>query len=142
MATMEYIYETPNIGTLLGIAYQTEVSRLTQALADNGLDITTTEYQILRIIFAQDYIQQCEICRILVKDKGYISRSIQSLKRKGYVNVDSVSYKCCMVSLTDKGESMKPILFRIAESLHRQLSGKITQQQMEKLKEILELIIK
>lgn len=142
MTTKDDIYEIPNIGCLLGIAYQTEVARLNMALSTAGLDITAAEYLILRVLSAKGTMQQYEISRILGKDKASISRSVQSLVKKRWVNATPVTYKCCMVSLTDEGHSGMPQLLEIAGSLHQKLSDKITHRQMENLREILEAIIK
>lgn len=142
MTTKESTYGIPNVGCLLGIAYQTEVARLTQALAEANLDVTAAEYLILRVLFNHDKIQQCDIGKILVKDKASISRGVQSLAKKGYVDATPVSYKCSIISLTEEGYSLKQPLLEVADKLHQTLSSKITHEQMQKLREILELIIK
>lgn len=142
MTTKETTYGIPNIGCLLGIAYQSEVARLTDALSNANLDITAAEYLILRVLFNNGSMQQCDISKVLDKDKGSISRTIQSLVKKGYVFTKPVSYKCCMVALTNEGRSIKPILLEIAEKLHNQLATKLTNEQMQNLREILETIIK
>lgn len=141
MTTIDNTYVIPNVGCLLGIAYQTEIGRLNNALAEAEIDITAAEYLILRALYSNGAMQQCEIAQMLRKDKASISRSIQSLVRKGLVDADAVSYKCCMASLTDKGEALRPRLLSIAERLHNELSRKITPQQMKVLHEILETII-
>lgn len=141
MTTIDHIYEIPNIGCLLGIAYQAEAARLASALSEAGLDITAAEYVILRTLYAQGSLQQCELARILIKDKASVSRGVQSLARKELVEASPVSHKCTIVSLTEKGESMKPQLLGIAKKMHKGLAEKITKPQMENLREILELII-
>ncbi len=142
MLTMKTTYDFPNLGCLLGMAYQAEVARLTAALTESQLDITAAEYLILRILFSHGKIQQCEISRILGKDKASVNRSIHSLVNKGMIMADTVSYKCSMVSLTEKGLSMKPGLMNIAVKLNSKLSERISPQQMDNLREILALIIK
>ncbi len=131
----------PNLGCMLGIAYQTEVARLSKSLEDAGVDITAAEYLIMRVLLTQDDIQQCEISRILGKDKASICRSIQSLVKKGKVKVTPLSYKCSIVSLTDGGKSLKPRLLDIAQALQLQMESKISPQQADSLREILEKII-
>ncbi len=135
-------YGLPNIGCLLGIAYQAELARLTDALVTANLDITAAEYLILRVLYNNENIQQCEISRILNKDKASICKTIRSLTKKGYVEATPVSYKCIMVSLTKKGVTLKPVLMDIANHLHKELSDKITLEQMQNLRKILETIIK
>lgn len=142
MMTKDDIYGIPNLGCLLGMAYQAEVGRLTTALNAAGIGITASEYLILRILFKNGAAQQCDISRILGKDKASVNRSIHALARKGLVLADAVSYKCCMVSLTEEGETMKPHIMEIAERLHNDMASKLTIRQMEDLHKILETIIK
>lgn len=141
MTTNEYIYEMPNLGCLLGMAYQAEAGRLNAALSGAGLDITAAEYVILRLLLANGTMQQCEIGRILNKDKASVSRTLQSLSKKGLVNANPISRKCCMASLTAEGEALRARLLEIAKSLQNGLSERITPQQMAILREILETII-
>lgn len=142
MVTNDRIYDIPNIGCLLGVAYQAEEARLSKSLNESGLGISAAEYVIIRLLLANGEMQQCEISRILNKDKASVSRSIKSLEKKGVVNINQVSYKCCRVSLTEIGEALKPQIFEIAETLHQKLAERITSQQMENLREILNLITK
>ena len=142
MTTMSIAYELPNVGCLLGIAYQAEVSRLAAALREAGIDISAAEYLIMRILYAADgAVQECEISLILIKDKASVSRSIRSLERKGLVLVSQKSYKCSMVSLTEEGERLRHRLMEIAAARHRKLVDRITPEQMDTLREILETII-
>ena len=142
MTTMKLSYDIPNIGCLLGIAYQTETARLNSALSEADIDITAAEYLILRTLYSYGPIQQCEISKTLGKDKASINRSIHSLVKKGLISADTISYKCSIISLTPEGTSLKSKLIKIGERAHNRLSARISKQQMETLREILELIIK
>lgn len=137
----EDIYDMPNIGCLLGIAYQAELARLAAALSAAGLEITTAEYVIMRMLYTHSEMQQCELSRIIGKDKASVSRSVKSLADKELVENRQLSYKCSIVSLSDKGQSMMPRLLEIAKQQQNLLSEKITQRQMETLREILQTII-
>ncbi len=139
---MDRIYEIPNIGCLLGMAYQNETVRLSAALTRAEIDITAAEYIILRALFAHGTMQQCDISRILNKDRASVSRSIRSLQGKGLVTVSPVSYKCCMVSISEKTETLKPRIFEVADAVHAQLANRLSPQQMTDLREILETIIR
>ncbi len=141
MKTKDDIYGIPNLGCLLGLAYQTEISRLNAKLAAADSGITPAEYLILRILYTRGATQQCDISRILGKDKASVNRSIHSLVKKGLVNSDAVSYKCCMVSLTGAGESMRPEILEIAQRCHNDIAARLTPRQMDTLREILERII-
>lgn len=142
MTTMQTIYDIPNLGCLLGIAYQSEETRLKELLAERSFDITPAEYLVLRILMTQGQVQQCEISRSLKKDKASVNRSVKSLDKKGYVVVDQRSYKCCMVSLSEAGRRLIPEISGIAETMQGRLESLLTRQQIADLKEILKLIIK
>lgn len=141
MTTKETIYDIPNIGCLLGMAYQSEVSRLSVALAEANLNVSPAEYLILRVVAAKGEQQQCDISRLLCKDKASVSRSVHSLAKKRLVNVTPVSYKCCMVALSDAGEKLMPELLKIAKHLQEAMSTKLSEGEVETLRRILETII-
>lgn len=142
MTTKDIIYDIPNLGCLLGMAYQAELSRLGRILNRSGLGITAAEYLIIRLLLAKGALQQCEISRLLNKDRASISRSIKFLERKGYVKINQLSYKCSIVSLTGQGKDIEPRILEIAERQQQRLSDRITPQQMNNLQEILKQIIK
>ena len=75
-----HTYSGPNVGCLLGTAYQTLLSELTDSLDRKGLDITTSEYLVMRALYSNDGLQQCEIAALLGKDKGAISRCVKNLE--------------------------------------------------------------
>ena len=64
--------ESPAVGCMLGKAYQILLSQLAKALSDAGLEITTTEYLVLRALYSDEGIQQCEIASLKGKDKASI----------------------------------------------------------------------
>lgn len=142
MTTKETIYDIPNIGCLLGVAYQSEEARLSKELNNAGLGITAAEYLIIRILLAHGELQQCEISRILNKDRASISRSIKSLVEKGLIDARQISYKCCIVALSESGRALTPRILEIAGTLQQRLADRLTPEQMNNLREILLLIIK
>ncbi len=141
MTTKQQVYEIPNLGCLLGMAYQAELTGLSNALTNAGINITAAEYLIIRILFTRERMQQCEISRLLRKDRASITRSIKSLEKKGYVVADAVSYKCCLVSLTESGRALEQSVMKIADEQQQKLQGKLTQQEIDSLRQILIKII-
>lgn len=106
MTNEDYTYPMPNVGCLVGIAYQVLTSRLAAALADAGLNISVPEYLILRTLYIKDGLQQCEIADMLSKDKGAISRNVAEMSKKGIVRTEPVSYKCRRVYLSPEGRKI------------------------------------
>lgn len=142
MTTKDVIYDIPNLGCMLGMAYQAELCRLSKELAGSGLGITAAEYMIVRLLLAHGEMQQCEVSHILNKDRASISRSIKQLENKGLVVIKQLSYKCCLVSLSESGRALEPQILEIAEQLQQKLSERITPQQLNVLRETLKQIIK
>ena len=97
MNSINSLSKTPAIGCLIGTAYQILLSRLASTLKEAGLDITTSEYLVLRAIYSNDGLQQCEIAEMVGKDKAAICRCVAGLAKKGLVRTESVSHKCLRV---------------------------------------------
>ncbi|MDE7180299.1 MAG: DsbA family protein [Muribaculaceae bacterium] len=65
---------------MVGRAYQVMISHLVSALKDASLDITTTEYLILRVVYSKEGLQQCEIAEMVGKDKVAVCRCVVGLE--------------------------------------------------------------
>lgn len=131
----------PNVGCMLGTAYQTLVSQLAEELEKAELRITVPEYLILRALYTQDGMQQCEIATMVGKDKGAISRCVSSMIKKGLVTTECVSYKCLLVYLSPKGKEIKPRVMEIAKSRHNALSSMLTPEERATFAKVLKKII-
>ncbi len=131
----------PNVGCMLGTAYQTLISQLAEELEKAKLDITVPEYLILRSLYTQDGMQQCEIGTMVGKDKGAVSRCVASLIKKGLVTTECVSYKCLKVYLSPLGEEIKPKVLEIARLRHEALSNLLTPEERTIFATVLKKII-
>lgn len=134
-------YGGPNVGCMLGTAYQVLVSELTDALAKAGLDITAPEYLILRALYTNDGMQQCELAALLGKDKGAICRCVKTMTAKGLVTTQPVSHKCLKVYVSDKGQHIRPDIMAVAEKQHRALTSMLSSAEMDTFVSILQKII-
>ncbi len=135
------IYSMPNVGCMLGTAYQVLVSQLAEVLAESGLDITVPEYLILRTLYTRDGMQQCEIASMVGKDKGAVCRCVASMSKKGLINTESISHKCLRVHLSDKGKSIRPMVMEIAKSCHDSLESLLTPEEQQIFTKVLRTII-
>lgn len=136
-----HITDTPALGCLIGTAYQALLSQLASALKDAGLDITTSEYLVLRAIYCRDGMQQCEIADMVGKDKSSICRCVASLEKKGLVTTEPVSHKCLKVYISEKGAAVKPRIMTVAALRHKELTKMTTPDELETFTRILERII-
>ena len=131
----------PNVGCLLGAAYQQQLSRLSSALVDAGLDIVPAEYLVLRGLYARDGMQQCDVAALLGKDKASVSRCVGAMERKGLINIETVSHKCRLIWLSDKGREIEPSIMKVARDRHKALADIVSRKDMEALVRVLKLIL-
>ena len=135
-------YQMPNVGCLIGSVYQQQLSCLSSALADKGLDIIPSEYLVLRSLYCHDGMQQCDLASLLGKDKAGVSRCVAAMERKELVRIETVSHKCRRVWLADKGKEIEPLLMKIACERHKALADLLGDNDMETFIRVLKLILK
>ena len=135
-------YQSPALGCMLGSANQVLLKLLEKALKDVGLNITSSEYLVLRALYSRDGIQQCEIAEMVGRDKAGIYRTVTGLVRKGFVKVEPVSYKCLRVCLTKAALSIRSQVFQVAESRHQDLLELLSPAELAAFTVALEKIIK
>lgn len=136
-----FTYGIPNIGCLIGTAYQTLTVSLAASLSQIGLDITSSEYLLLRCLYDNDGMRLCDIGEKLGKDKGAISRCVSSLVNKGYITTETISHKRVLACLTERGRKIKSEIMTVAQERHKALSDLLTKDEMEILDKVLKKII-
>ena len=141
MTKAHNIYSMPNVGCMLGTAYQTLASQLQEALTNAGLDITVSEYLILRTLYDRDGVQQCEIAETLGKDKAAVCRCIRKMLSKGLVRSENVSHKCMRIFVDNEGQRLRDAVLAIGTERHQALQHLLTPDEMTAFANILRKII-
>lgn len=131
----------PNMGCMLGTAYQCLVGQLGSILEKELPGVSVPEYMILRSLYSCNGLQQCEIGEIVGKDKGAVSRTVKGMISKGLVRTESVSHKCLKVFLTPEAESIRKTVLRIADSRQRALEEILVSDKISIFSECLVKII-
>ncbi len=131
----------PNMGCMIGTAYQVMVSQLEEALKSAGLPIAVPEYLILRVLYDFDGLQQCEIASALGKDKAAVCRTVGTMVKKGLVSTQSVSHKCLRVFLTPKAKDMKPSIIEVASDREKHFMTLGTREEIDIFSKIIKRII-
>ncbi len=131
----------PNLGCMLGTAYQVLVGQLGAILEQEVPEITVPEYLILRALYSKDGLQQCEIAEAIGKDKGAICRSVKALVKKDMVRTEALSHKCLKVYLTPKAESLKGTILDIANRRQRALEEICSSEELSTFRSCLSRII-
>ncbi len=142
MSENKNTYATPYVGCLVGAAFQKLIAQLDAALKKAALSITAAEYMILRALYTNDGLQQCQICDMVGKDKASICRSVAALDKKGLIKTEYVSHKCIKVWLTEKANEIRPQIMRIADERHKALLSLASEERIKSFIEILDLIVK
>ena len=123
---MTNIYGGPNVGCMIGTAYQVLVGELGKALEEANLNVTVPEYLILRSLYFRDGLQICELSDMVGKDKGAVSRCVKGLAAKGYVETEQVSHKCLKVYVSEEGRLIEPEIMKLAQARHDALASILT----------------
>lgn len=102
-------------------------------------DVTSSENYILLYLFSKDKVTQEDIAAYFAIDKGSISKSVNSLVKKGYVekieNPDN--RRANLVSLTKLGRSTFEENDKLLKEWHKSVMQGITIKEFEQLKDIL-----
>lgn len=133
--------ESPALGCKVGKAYQIMLSQLATALKEGGLNISTSEYLVLRSVYSKEGLQQCEIADMVGKDKAAVCRCVAGLEKKGLLSTESVSHKCQRVFLTDSSRKMESAIMTVACKRHNALMNLTSPEELEIFQHILERII-
>lgn len=133
--------DSPALGCKVGRAYQIMLGQLSKALMEAGLDITTSEYLVLRVIFSNPGSQQCEIADMVGKDKAAVCRCVAGLEKKGLVSTECVSHKCLRIYPTGRANLLKPRIMEVAAIRHKALMDLTTPSELEIFNRILDNII-
>lgn len=117
------------------------LSQLAKALKEAGLDITTSEYLVIRAVYRTPGAQQCEIADLVGKDKAAVCRCVAVLEKKGLLRTESVSHKCLKVYPSEMGRQMEPRIMEVAAKRHKALLNITTPVELEIFTRILDKII-
>lgn len=132
----------PALGCAISVIHQRLISQLGDALTEAGLDITAAEYLVIRALYASDGIQQCEIAGMVGKDKAAVSRTVASLRQKGYVKTTPISHKCRTVHLTHSGVDIKNQIADIARRRHQAFAEMLTPNEFKTFSRLIDKISK
>lgn len=94
------------------------VSRMNSVLKESNFDVTFLQAFMLKTIFNNNGLTVGELCDIEEKDKANVTRMLDSLEKKGYVNrlSDELDKRTIRVYYTKKGKllssSMRAVLHR------------------------------
>lgn len=106
---------------------------LNRAFLKAGYDVSREQFELLQVLWEEDHVNQQTISKRLQKDKYNVTKLLNSLTKRGYVQ-----RKMCkedrrnnFVVLTEKGIEVKKALTGIEEQLHVDLTLTIAPQEVK-----------
>lgn len=106
---------------------------LNRAFLKAGYDVSREQFELLQVLWEEDYVNQQTISKRLQKDKYNVTKLLNTLTKRGYVQ-----RKMCkedrrnnFVVLTEKGIEVKKALTGIEEQLHVDLTLTIAPQEVK-----------
>lgn len=120
------------------VAYLSKAERgytkiLNRAFLNAGYDISREQYELLQVLWEEDNVNQQAISRKLQKDKYNVTKLLNTLTKRGYVQ-----RKMCVedkrnnfVVLTEKGTEAKRALTQVEEQIHADLTFTIAPQEIK-----------
>jgi DNA-binding MarR family transcriptional regulator len=126
--------------TLGFIIYRTAIklkNELNKNFKNNGLDVTSDQWQVLVTLWNNEGLTQTEISDKLVKDKTSLTVILDRMEKKNLIirsahEHDRRSYK---IFLTDKSRALVPKLIQVVDTLTQQIINGMNHQETKTVKE-------
>jgi len=129
-----------SLGFLLNRASVSIAKAMNANLAANNIDLTHSQFIVLRCLYFKDGLSQFEIANLFFKDAAAIKRTIDFLEQKGLVVRKQVRTLKNSVCLTNKGRELIPQAMKIGDSLIEKVLSDIDTNNYELLRTMLDKI--
>lgn len=96
------------LGFSLARASHAMGTSLNGLLKNNGVDLTHSQYVVLRVLYAKDGISQQELAKRVYKDVAAIKRTLDILEGKGLVQRVPVTMRKNSILITETGKQLIP----------------------------------
>ena len=134
----EVRYET--LGFFLDRAFNAGVKLINKTFAEKGYNIQYAQFTLMKAVEAKEGISQIELAKILYKDRGSITRTLQTLQKKGYVEISEKDKRTNGISLSSKGHMILPELDKLARAKTEKALENITDLKETEVYNLLEQI--
>jgi len=97
------------------------------------------DIQVMRIINAQDGVNQSTICSILKEDKITVSKAVKKLSEAGYVDKrkDSDDKRVTNIYMTSEGARVRAKILEVIEETNRELIQNLDENEKKELEKLL-----
>jgi len=102
--------------------------------------VTLPEWRVLSIIAASEPTTARDVSRVLATDKGWVSLSAESLRRRGYVSgaPDGRDGRRILLALTGEGRKLHDAILAVSQWRQRRLLANLPDGQADLLLECLD----
>lgn len=104
-------------------------------------DLTNTQYKIMKFLYAnQDVpVRQADIEDKFSMTNPTVTGIIQNLEKKGFIirAENPADKRSKLLVLTEQGMEMKEELYRAGETIERQATAKLTEEECDQLAQLL-----
>ncbi len=106
---------------------------LNRSFQQAGFDLSREQYELLQVLWEEDHINQQAISRKLQKDKYNVTKLLNTLSKRGYVQRQMCreDRRNNYVVLTERGTEARKALTGIEEQLHTDLTFTIASQEIK-----------
>lgn len=121
-----------------------ECDKLSAAILEPH-NLTLTQYKVLKFLLCNPAgtIRQVDIEQNFYIRNPTVTRILQNLEKKGLIErqINSQDNRSKIISLTEKAQGMKKLLYQLGEELEEKLTSNLTPEDKEELLRILKKIL-
>lgn len=105
---------------------------MNRAFEEGGFEVSREQYELLQVLWREDHVNQQTISKRLEKDKFNVTKLLNTLTKRGYVQRKSCEKdkRVNFVVLTEKGKKAHHAMSDIEEQLHANLALTISPQEI------------
>ena len=106
---------------------------LNRAFQQAGYDLSREQFELLQVLWEGDHINQQAISRKLQKDKYNVTKLLNTLTKRGFVQrtISQEDRRNNFVILTEKGMQVQKALLQIEEQVHTDLTFTLTPSEIK-----------
>lgn len=103
------------LGYYVDRTFTAMVKYLNYQLKEKGLDIQHSQFTVLMVVAHNEGINQSKIAKYVDRDRASVSRNLNYLEEKGYIERKFDGGCKNFIYLTEKGKRIIPLLIEISE---------------------------
>jgi MarR family transcriptional regulator, organic hydroperoxide resistance regulator len=131
-----------SLGYKISITNAAMRGKFNRTISAQGLNVSSEQWGVMNIIKTFPGLTQKELAAKLYKDKTNLTRMIDVLERDGYLErkEDKKDRRIFRIFITGSGEELINKIIPIAESVNRQSSSGLSNEELSQLKSLLKKV--